>query len=189
MSAHLIGAFGMFWKREEVNWKRGSGPISWEMLGYRGFRRPGVRVCDFRKAAGFYILWNDYRATYVGLARGEGGIGARLRAHNDDRSKDWSRFSWFSFDDTADSESFDGWSELVLRDAVAESSADSVVRECESLLITVLGTYTSGSQKRMAFQTGQEWTQVTTADLAPGKVCRRVAVEGFADRRIFDDWE
>lgn len=85
---------------------------------------------------------------------------------------------WFLFDDTADSESFDGWSELVLRDAVAESSADSVVRECESLLITVLGTYTSGSQKRMAFQTGpEEWTQVTTADLAPGKVCRRVAVE------------
>ena len=189
MSTHLVGAFGMFWKREEVNWKRGSGPVSWEMLGYRGARRPKVRVCDFRTAAGFYILWNDYGATYVGLARGGGGIGSRLRAHNDDNTKDWSRFSWFSFDDTVDSHGYDGWREVDVRDAVADLSTELVVREFEALLITVLGTYTGGSQRRMAFQTGQEWTQVTTQDFAPGGVCRRVARDGFADRGIFEEWE
>ena len=92
--SHLIGAYGTFWKREEVDWKRGSGPVSWEMLGHRGRSRPGLRVCNFRLTAGFYVLWNDYCATYVGLARGDGGIGAGLRAHNDDGKKDWSRFSW-----------------------------------------------------------------------------------------------
>lgn len=189
MSSHLIGAFGMFWKREEVHWRGGSGPVSWQMLGYRGVKRPGLRMCDFRRVAGFYVLWNDYRATYVGLARGDGGIGSRLGAHNDDDSKDWSRFSWFSFDDTADSGIHEGWQDPVVRDAVAESSTEAVVRECEALLITVLGTYAGGSQRRMAFQAGKEWTQVTTQDFAPGGVCRRVAVTGFTSRRIFDDWE
>jgi hypothetical protein len=189
MSAHLIGAYGMFWKREEVDWKRGSGPVSWEMLGYRGSNRPGLRVCDFRRAAGFYILWNDYGATYVGLARGNGGIGARLRAHNDDPAKEWSRFSWFSFDDTIDSPGYDGWQELKFREAVADSSTEIVVRECEALLITVLGTHTGGSQRRMAFQAGQQWTQITTQDFAPRAVCRRVAKDGFADQTIFAAWD
>ena len=189
MSEHLIGAFGMFWKREEVNWKRGSGPVSWEMLGYRGAVRPGLRVCDFRRAAGFYVLWNDYRATYVGLARGDGGLGSRLRAHNDDDTKDWSRFSWFSFDDVQDADVFEGWSEPLFRDALGDATHTTVVRECEALLITVLGTYTGGSQRRMAFLTGKEWTQVTTQDYAPGGICRRVAREGFADRAIFEDWD
>lgn len=189
VSEHLIGAFGMFWKREEVNWKRGSGPVSWELLGYLGQQRPGLRVCNFRRAAGFYVLWNDYRATYVGLARGDGGLGARLRAHNDDEAKDWSRFSWFSFDDVQDRGAVDGWAEPEFRNALAEASTDTVVRECEALLITVLGTYTGGSQRRMGFQAGREWTQVTTQDYAPGGVCRRVARDGFADHKIFDDWD
>lgn len=80
------------------------------------------------------------------------------------------------------------WQDPVFRNAVAESTTEVVVRECEALLITVMGTFTGGSQRRMAFQAGEEWTQFTTQDFAPGGVCRRVASAGFADRRIFDDW-
>jgi hypothetical protein len=178
----------MFWDRSEVDWKRGSGPVSWQLLGHRGTRRPSIRVCDFRRAAGFYVLWNDYRATYVGLARGSGGIGARLRAHNDDTSQDWTRFSWFSFDDVHDGDA-DGWSRVAIRDALEQATTESVVRECEALLITILGTYSGGWQRRMNFARGQEWQQITTQDFAPDGVCRRVASDGFTDRAIFEDWD
>ena len=188
MSEHLIGAFGMFWQRDEVNWTRGAGPVSWEMLGYQG-SRTSPRLCNFRRVAGFYILWNDYRASYVGLARGSGGIGARLRAHNDDRSKDWTRFSWFSFDDTQEVGNLQGWFEPRFRDALGSASTETVVRECEALVITVLGTHSGGSQRRMSFLEGDEWTQVTTQDYAPGGLCHRVARDGFADRSLFEGWE
>jgi len=95
---HLVGAYGMFWERNEVNWYPGSGPAAWQLLGRVNVNQPKVRVCDFRKAQGFYVLFDEFRATYVGLARGVQGIGSRLRTH-DDRREDWSRFCWFSFDD------------------------------------------------------------------------------------------
>src|SRR3954470_23560325 len=76
-SGHLVGAYGMFWERGEVNWWPGSGPAAWQLLGRVNKNKPKVRVCDFRKAQGFYVLFDDFRANYVGLARGNYGIGAR----------------------------------------------------------------------------------------------------------------
>lgn len=77
----VIGAFGMFWSRSQVEWKPGSG-ASWQLLGKRGERRSLLRVCDFRVAQGFYLLYDDHGPTYVGLARGVHGIGARLHKHD-----------------------------------------------------------------------------------------------------------
>lgn len=185
MSSHLIGAYGMFWSRESVAW---DSPRGWQLLGCRGKLRPSLRVCDFRRAAGFYVLWDDFRATYVGLARGNDGIGARLRMHDSDPDKRWSRFSWFSFDDAVDSPDLEGWMEPDLRDSVENSSIDMVLRESEALLITVLGTYTGGSQRRMKFNAGEEWRQVTATDFAPGGVCTRVDLAGFTDKSAFDEW-
>ena len=78
---HLIGAYGMFWERDAVNWTPGISPTKWQLLGFRGRHRPKLRVCDMRTAQGFYVLFDEFRATYVGLARGRGGIGARLKVH------------------------------------------------------------------------------------------------------------
>jgi hypothetical protein len=83
---HLIGAYGLFWDRAAVDWKPGPGN-QWQLLGTIGERRPKLQICDFRRARGFYLLFNDHGATYVGLARGSEGIGQRLRRHNADSSK------------------------------------------------------------------------------------------------------
>ncbi len=97
-ATHLIGAFGLHWARGEVDWHPGPGS-SWQLLGRRGNRAPGLRVCDFRPAAGVYVLEKRSRPVYAGLARSGQGIGARLLAHTDDGTKNWTHFSWFSFDD------------------------------------------------------------------------------------------
>jgi hypothetical protein len=173
---YLIGAYGMFWDRASVDWRPGSGPQAWQLLGRINTNRPQVRVCDFRKAQGFYILFSDYRATYVGLARGSQGIGARLRRHETDR-KDWSRFCWFSLDDV-EAGSLDGWCQVRRRDALRGLSSELVLRECEALLITVLGPR---NQNEMRFLHGQRWEQLREEDFLPGRIAKKVDSDGFTD--------
>ncbi len=72
-SDHLFGAFGMFWDRANVDWSPGGGPQAWQLLGVSGGRTP--TVCDFRLARGFYLLFDDHGAHYVGIARGSQGLG------------------------------------------------------------------------------------------------------------------
>src|SRR4051794_5467602 len=103
----------MFWLRNEVSWSTNG----WQLLGHRGHNRPGLQVCDFRKARGFYILFDDHGATYVGLARGTQGIGARLYHHHRNK-EDWNRFCWFAFDDVEAARG-EGWSQVRQRDALS----------------------------------------------------------------------
>lgn len=167
-TAHLIGGYGLFWQRSEVFWRPGHGN-AWQLLGRRGVNRGSLRVCDFRQARGFYILFDDYGASYVGLARGEQGIGQRLKVH-ESRRQDWSRFCWFSFDDVVHSRT-DGWSTVKRRDAVAAADAETTVRELEALLIQILGTR---RQNQMRFISGLKWRQVTLADCQPGGALAKV---------------
>lgn len=172
---HLIGAYGLFWSREEVLWAPGKGPSAWQLLGKRNKNQGALRVCDFRQARGFYILFNDYGASYVGLARGQLGLGQRLKAHDRDANKEWSRFCWFSFDDTEESV-YDGWSSVKVRENVSSASADTTVREFEALLIKVLGIK---HQNQMNFVSGQKWDQVTLADCYPSESLRKVSQEAI----------
>ena len=77
---HLIGAYGLFWERALVDWNPGPGR-QWQMLGAVGKNRGTLKICDFRRARGIYMLFNEYGATYVGLARGQQGFGQRLQTH------------------------------------------------------------------------------------------------------------
>lgn len=174
---HLIGAYGMLWERHAVNWEPGISPLKWQLLGYRGKHNPKLRACDFRHARGFYVLFDDFRAVYAGLARGRGGIGARLKAHHRIRD-DWTRFCWFSFDDLTDAYWSWTWSEVKARNGLRQMSADIVVRESEALLITVLGL---NDQNTMRFQTARQWTQLTDADFVKGGVGLRLDTSGFTD--------
>lgn len=192
MSAdHLFGAFGMFWERDSVDWSPGVGGRKWQLLGYTGNKRPGLRVCDFRAARGFYILFDDHGAHYVGIARGQEGLGARLRKHHEEKTT-WSRFCWFSFDGVVDGDK-EGWSNVALRDAVESATPDLVVRECEALLIEVLGTgrvlkdaRAGGRQVRvqnaMNFAGAVRWEQLREANFQPGGVALKVDATGFTDR-------
>lgn len=174
---HIFGAYGMFWDRGEVNWSPGSGPAAWQLLGRINKNKGALRICDFRRAQGFYILFDDFRAVYVGLARGKQGLGSRLRTHQSTR-QDWQRFCWFSFDDVVDGTAHDGWSVIRRRAAMSGGSADLVLRECEALLITILG---SKNQNEMRFQTANRWEQLREADLLPGGIAGKVDPSGFTD--------
>jgi len=173
---HLVGAYGMFWERDQVNWSPGSGPNAWQLLGRVHKNKPSLRACDFRRAQGFYVLFDEFRAIYVGLARGPQGIGARLRSHDDQRD-DWSRFCWFSFDDVVSSLP-DGWSVVKRRDAVRNVSSETVLRECEALLITILG---SRDQNAMRFQGATKWSQLRESDFLPSGIARKVDPNGYTD--------
>lgn len=161
------------------------------VVSYKGERRPGLRVCDFRPARGFYVLFDDHGAHYVGIARGQDGLGARLQKHNAEKST-WSRFCWFAFDDVVDG-GRDGWSRVDKRDAVESASPDLVLRECEALLIEVLGTgrvlkHSEGGrqvrvQNNMQFAAGAvRWEQLHEGDFQPGGVAHKVDAQGFTDR-------
>lgn len=168
---YLIGAYGMFWQTNEVNWTPGLGK-SWQLLGRRGSNANALRVCDFRAARGFYILFDDYGATYVGLALGSQGIAARLVKHVKNTNKNWSRFCWFSFDDVVALKDAPGWSVIEERDAIQEVSARTTVRELEALLIMVLGAKDNKAQ--MKFIAGKPWQQVTVQDCQPGHALTKI---------------
>lgn len=166
---HLVGAHGLFWERSAVDWTPGSGR-AWQLLGVRGRSRATARVCDFRRARGFYVLFNDYGATYVGLARGTDGLGQRLRKHTKDQFKDWSRFCWFSFDDVVATQ-HTGWDTIDLDDNTRDVSAETAIRELEALMIKILGIK---NQNQMRFHSGELWRQATWEDCYPDGVLSKV---------------
>ncbi|NNG38003.1 hypothetical protein HJ588_01760 [Flexivirga sp. ID2601S] len=173
-----MSAYGLFWDRSQVGWPSGKGR-AWQLLGYRGANTGTVRVCDFRRARGLYILYNDYGPNYVGIARGTQGIGQRLLTHDrvrTDRHTAWTRFSWFSFDHVVDVGST-GWAALRLRAALKEVDAEAVVFDMEALMIKVLGTAVQSGQNDMNFNRGRDvkqWEQVTSEDIYPGRPLQKV---------------
>lgn len=167
----LIGAYGMFWQRHEVDWQPGSGPSAWRLLGRHGQHKPKLRLTDFRKARGVYILFDDFGAYYTGLAKGAGGLGERLKIHTADKHKNqWDRFCWFSFDSVSKQQLADGTQRLVKREKPVPSKDASVIRELEALLITVLGTR---RQNKMKFENADCWEQVGWYETE--KFCSKVA--------------
>lgn len=84
---NLIGAFGMYWSRANVQWR--STP---RLLG----RQPrGSTAVDFCEERGVYLLHDRRDVIYVGRATAQ-PMGVRLLQHTFDRLNGrWERFSWF----------------------------------------------------------------------------------------------
>lgn len=86
-SAGIIQAFGMFWRRDLVDW--GNTP---ELLGQQ---QHGAALVDFCEQRGVYLLHDVQRVVYVGQAADQ-PLGRRLNQHTADRLNGrWDRFSWF----------------------------------------------------------------------------------------------
>lgn len=153
---------------------------TFQLLGVRGQRRDTVEVCDFRTARGVYVLYNDYGPTYVGRARGRQGLGNRLVSHHKDQSKDWTRFSWFSFDRTEPLTRRPGWRRPVSDDASAKVSADKAIDGLEAMMIAAFGT----KQNKMTLGDGQPWEQLTLEDMLAGRRGRKVDPEWYRDREF-----
>ncbi len=82
----IINAFGMFWKRDLVNWEH--KPI--KILGQENIKSKKV---DFSSQIAVYLLYDGREVIYVGQTQ---TLGQRLSEHLFDRHRGrWDRFSWF----------------------------------------------------------------------------------------------
>lgn len=83
----IITSFGMFWRKEAVEWT--SNP---KLLG---MQRIGATPVDFNRQLGIYLLYDGREVIYVGRTT-DRPLGRRLFEHTLDRmSARWDRFSWF----------------------------------------------------------------------------------------------
>ena len=144
----LVTAFGMFWRRSQVDWKRGRNV---RLLGHSG---EGSTV-DFAGQIGVYLLHDGARTVYVGRDS-KPRLGARLWEHTRDRlSGRWDRFSWF------------GLRPLLSNGALGEAGdrfgTDLVVSTMEAVLIE--GLEPPQNRRRGDGTTGQEYQQVTDPKL------------------------
>ena len=132
----LIHAYGLFWRRDEINWNPGKGNANeFRLLGRDGSNAGTLRIIDARLQAGLYILYGNYGPYYVGKAQ---SLGTRLKRHlSDEHSEKWDRFLWFGFNPV-----------LVTRDnygikklgKVAQSkhvTPQSIIEDVEALLIVL----------------------------------------------------
>jgi HB1/ASXL restriction endonuclease-like protein with HTH domain len=83
----IVSSFGMFWRREKINW------VATPKL--LGMQQIGATAVDFNKQIGIYLLYDGREVIYVGRTT-ERPLGRRLFEHTADRmSARWDRFSWF----------------------------------------------------------------------------------------------
>lgn len=81
----IISSFGMFWRREAVEWVNNPKIL--------GMQQIGAEPVDFSKQIGIYLLYDGREIIYVGRAT-ERPLGKRLYEHTLDRlSSRWDRFS------------------------------------------------------------------------------------------------
>lgn len=91
----VIRAFGMYWQRELVVWRRQPKLFGRQQVGSKGV--------DFSEQRGIYVLYDHHTAIYVGRAI-DRPLGQRFYEHTLDRvSGRWNRFSWFGLYGVTDS--------------------------------------------------------------------------------------
>lgn len=87
----LISSFGMFWRKDAVEWVV-KPKLTPKLLG---MQQPGATPVDFYKQLGIYLLYDGREVIYVGRTT-DRPLGQRLSEHTKDRmSARWDRFSWF----------------------------------------------------------------------------------------------
>lgn len=83
----IISSFGMFWRRDFVDWKSNASVL--------GMQQIGAEPVDFYSQVGIYLLYDGREIIYVGRST-DRPLGKRLYEHTLDRlSTRWDRFSWF----------------------------------------------------------------------------------------------
>lgn len=119
----LINAFGLFWRRGEVDWT--ARPPS-----LKGSQQPGSEEVDFGPQVGVYFLHDRDRVIYVGRVT-EPRLGARLGEHTRDRlGGRWDRFSWFGVRKVTQ--------EGRLSNSPEDFTLENLISTMESLLIEAL---------------------------------------------------
>lgn len=154
----LIQAYGLFWRRDEIDWNPGKGKrYEWRLYGRRGANRGTLRVADFREQFGIYILYGSYGPHYVGLTR-KRGLGNRLKDHTMDEHKDsWDRFSWFGFRKVLKAQNLYRVHKLGRMAIEKPANLDFMIADIEALLIRSMALR---NVNHMNFVLAEEWIQI-----------------------------
>jgi hypothetical protein len=116
----IIKAFGMFWRRDWVEWSAKPGLM--------GQQQEGSDPVNFSEQQGVYLLHDGREVIYVGRAT-EKRLGTRLLEHTRDRLNGrWDRFSWFGLLDVTDEGK-------LAKKALGTITEDEIIITLEALLI------------------------------------------------------
>lgn len=154
-----IHAFGLFWKKDEINWFPGKGKrYAFRLLGRQGKNMGKLRMADFRGQRGIYILYGNYGPYYAGLTRRQ-TLGKRLRDHlKDGHAGEWDRFSWFGFKQVLKRTDKHGLHLLKTKmPRLKAINPDTTIKEMEALLIKSMALRNRADSK---FVAAEEWHQV-----------------------------
>jgi hypothetical protein len=149
----LIKTFGLFWRRDEVEWNPGIGH-TFRLMGRNRDRNPGLWLADFQYQTGIYILYGNHGAYYVGLTKA--GLGKRLKSH-DTWKDDWDRFSWFGFCKVLNGMDDYPFHNLGAMANVKITNVSEVIKDVEALLIRAMGLT---NLRKEDFTDAEEWYQV-----------------------------
>ncbi|MFM5895218.1 MAG: GIY-YIG nuclease family protein [Novosphingobium sp.] len=157
-------SFGLFWRRDEIDWQPGRGNRDvFRLIGRVGKNRGSIRLCDFRKQQGIYVLYDEYGPCYTGLTRTQ-GLGKRLKDHTkDDLSDCWDRFSWFGFNSILTPDRKSGVAGISEGEDDVTDNTYTTIADLEALLINLLGTKHNASE--MKFNNAKRWLQVRQNEL------------------------
>ncbi|MBC6715711.1 GIY-YIG nuclease family protein [Aurantimonas sp. DM33-3] len=153
-----VTSYGLFWRADEIEWFPGQGNRNFRLLGRIGKNRPAIRVADFRRQQGIYILFDEYGPAYVGLAKGD-RLGARLRDHHTDHlNGKWDRFSWFGFNVVGKTPDKEGILSLNQPSGAVTDDTSTTIGDLEALLIAAMGPKLN--LQKMRFKDAERWEQI-----------------------------
>lgn len=123
-SSRFINAFGMYWRRDKVDWSKRQPALL-------GQEQANSAPIDFAGQKGVYLLFDGREAIYVGRVT-DGALGDRLAQHTKGRlNTRWDRFSWFGVYPANNDGSLD-------MAAAIEPNTDTLIGTMEALLIESL---------------------------------------------------
>ena len=157
-----ITSYGLFWRKNGIDWSPGQGHKNvFRLLGRVGTYRGNIKIANFRKQRGIYILYDEYGPSYVGLTR-EQGLGKRLKDHLSDNLKEkWDRFSWFGFGEIGGAGN-DGILPITESHNNITEDTNTTIGDLEALLIRAIGPKYNTAW--MKFKDASEWIQISHED-------------------------
>jgi hypothetical protein len=150
----IIGAYGLFWREDEVIWSPGKGN-TFHLYGRRNKNKGTVSICDFRKQAGIYILYGNLGSYYGGLTN---NLGRRLGEHTrDDHAGMWDRFSWFGFRRVLLSKDDSGVRRLGVLPTKHPVDSNKVIKDLEAVVLKAMAVQNANDSN---FTVAKRWEQI-----------------------------
>jgi hypothetical protein len=155
----LVRAYGLMWRREEINWSKKEN----RLLGRLGSHRRTLRLVDFEGQKGICILYDEFAHYYVGLTRRQ-TLGQRLYQHiqGEDGQKQWDRFCWFGFKRVLKTKNGEGIHGLSAHlPAAAALDRNLAIKDFEAILMKC---FVWENIVDSNFCDAEEWLQVRTVE-------------------------